>query len=195
MVLAGVLLVLVCFPLLRVLVRMFYKDGRLTFEAISKTLAVGDLGKLIFDTLVVVLSSSLLAVLVGFLLAWANTRTNARLGFLNSVFPYLPFLLPPIAGAVGWTMLFSEKAGLLNAWTRDVLGAVGINMESGPVDINSWYGLIFVYTVYAVPYVYMTVSAAMQGLDGSLEQASRVSGAGAVKTLRRITLPALAPAL
>jgi iron(III) transport system permease protein len=195
MVLAGVLLVLVCFPLLRVLVRMFFKDGRLTFEAISKTLAVDDLGKLVFDTLTVVLSSSVLAVLVGFALAWANTRTNARLGFLNGVFPYLPFLLPPIAGAVGWTMLLSEKAGLLNAWARDALGAVGVHLETGPLDINSWYGLIFVYTVYAVPYVYMTVSAAMQGLDGSLEQASRVSGAGAFRTLRRVTLPALAPAL
>jgi len=195
LVLAGVLLVLVCFPLLRVLVRMFYKDGHLTFEAISKTLAVDDLGELLFDTLVVVLGSSVLAVLVGSLLAWANTRTNARLGFLNGVFPYLPFLLPPIAGAVGWTMLLSEKAGLLNAWARDGLGAVGVHLETGPFDINSWYGLIFVYTVYAVPYVYMTVSAAMQGLDGNLEQASRVSGAGAFKTLRRVTLPALAPAL
>ena len=193
--LAGILVALVCLPLVRVVVNMFYKDGRFTLEAIQRTLAIEDLGKMVLDTVVVVLASSVLAVVIGFLLAWANTRTDARFGLINEIFPYLPFLLPPIAGAVGWTMLLSPQAGLLNAWLRDVLGLVGIPLESGPFDINSWYGLILVYTFYAVPYVYMNVSAAMQGLDASLEEASRLSGASAVKTLRRITLPALAPSI
>lgn len=193
--LAGLLVALVCLPLVRVVVNMFFKDGRFTLEAIQRTLAIEDLGKMVLDTVVVVLASSVLAVVIGFLLAWANTRTDARFGLINEIFPYLPFLLPPIAGAVGWTMLLSPQAGLLNAWLRDILGVVGVHLESGPFDINSWYGLILVYTFYAVPYVYMNVSAAMQGLDASLEEASRLSGASAVKTLRRITLPALAPSI
>ncbi|MFJ2506766.1 ABC transporter permease [Arthrobacter citreus] len=195
LVLAGVLVVLVCFPLVRVVINMFYKDGRFTLEAIQRTLAIEDLGKLIIDTVVVVMASSVLAVVIGFLLAWANTRTDAKFGVLNEVFPYLPFLLPPIAGAVGWTMLLSPQAGLLNSWLRDLLGLIGIQLESGPFDINSWYGLILVYTFYAVPYVYMNVSAAMQSLDSSLEEASRIAGASALTTLRRVTLPALAPAI
>lgn len=193
--LAGVLVVLVCFPLVRVVINMFYKDGRFTLEAIQRTLAIEDLGKLIIDTVLVVMASSLLAVVIGFLLAWANTRTDAKFGVLNEVFPYLPFLLPPIAGAVGWTMLLSPQAGLLNSWLRDLLGLIGVQLESGPFDINSWYGLILVYTFYAVPYVYMNVSAAMQSLDSSLEEASRISGASGLTTLRRVTLPALAPAI
>jgi len=193
--LAGVLVVLVCFPLVRVVINMFFKEGHFTLEAIHRTLAIDDLGKMVLDTVTVVLVSSLLAVVIGFLLAWANTRTDARFGVLNEVFPYLPFLLPPIAGAVGWTMLLSPQAGLLNAWLRDALGLAGIYVDQGPFDINSWYGLILVYTFYAVPYVYMNVSAAMQGLDASLEEASRLSGASALKTLRRVTLPALAPSI
>lgn len=189
------LIALVGVPLLKVVVDMFWKDGAFTTEAISRTLGIDGLGTLILHTLVVVLASSALAVVIGFLLAWANERTDARLGLINDVLPYLPFLLPPVAGAVGWTMLLSPNAGLANAWIRDGLGLVGIQMESGPFDINSWYGLIMVYTIYAVPYVYMNVAAAMSAFDGSLEEASRLSGANHLTTLRRVTLPALAPSV
>lgn len=195
LILAGILVALVCFPLVRVVLNMFYKDGRFTLEAIQRTLAIDDLVKLIVDTVLVVVTSSVIAVVIGVLLAWVNTRTDARMGLLNEVFPYLPFLLPPIAGAVGWTMLLSPEAGLLNSWIRDAFDLIGVTIESGPFDINSWYGLILVYTFYAVPYVYMNVAAAMQGMDSSLEEASRISGAGFLKTLRRVTIPALTPSI
>ncbi|GAA3668791.1 iron ABC transporter permease [Arthrobacter ginkgonis] len=192
---AVVLVALVSLPLLKVLANLFIKDGALTLDPILDTLAIPDLWKMIGDTLLVVLASSLLAVVIGFAVAWANERTDARFGLLNDVLPYLPFLLPPVAGAVGWTMLLSPNAGLLNAWIRGGLGLFGVELESGPFDINSWYGLIMVYTFYAVPYVYMNVSAAMQSMDSSLEEASRLSGASHFTTLRRVTLPALAPSL
>lgn len=192
---AGILVLVVCVPLLKVAVDMVWKDGAFTLVAFRRTLALPDLGKLVFDTLAVVLVSSVFAVIIGVLLAWANERTDARFGLLNDVLPYLPFLLPPVAGAVGWTMLLSPNAGLANAWLRDLFGLFGFHLESGPLDINSWYGLVMVYTFYAVPYVYMNVSAALMSFDGSLEEASRLSGAGYLTTLRRVTLPALAPSI
>lgn len=189
------LIAVVCLPLLQVVVGMVWKDGRLSFEAFERTLAIPDLGSLVFNTLALVVASSACAVVIGFLLAWANQRTDARLGILNDILPYLPFLLPPVAGAVGWTMLLSPKAGLLNAWIRDGLSLFGVEMDAGPFDINTWYGLIMVYTIYAVPYVYMNVSAAMESFDASLEEASRLSGASYLRTLRKVTLPALAPSV
>lgn len=192
---ACTLVLLVSVPLLNVAVDMFWQDGGFSLGAVRDTLAIADLGELILNTVVVVAASSVLAVLVGTLIAWANERTDARMGLLNDVLPYLPFLLPPIAGAVGWTMLLSPKAGLLNAWLRDGLELAGVHLEDGPFDINTWYGLVMVYTIYAVPYVYMNVSAALTTFDSSLEEASRLSGAGYLTTLRRVTIPALAPSI
>lgn len=192
---ACTLVLLVSVPLLNVAVDMFWQDGGFSLDAVRNTLAIADLGELILNTVVVVAASSVLAVLIGTLIAWANERTDARMGLLNDVLPYLPFLLPPIAGAVGWTMLLSPKAGLLNAWLRDGLELAGIHLEDGPFDINTWYGLVMVYTIYAVPYVYMNVSAALTTFDSSLEEASRLSGAGYLTTLRRVTVPALAPSI
>lgn len=195
LVVAVILVALVAVPLGQVLLRMFWVDGAFTMEPIRRTLAVPDLLSLVWNTVVVVLASSVLAVVIGFLIAWANERTDARMGLLNDILPYLPFLLPPIAGAVGWTMLLSPRAGLLNSWIREALALIGVNLEVGPFNINSWYGLILVYTFYAVPYVYMNVAGAMKSFDSSLEEASRISGASYFKTLRRVTLPALAPSL
>ncbi|MGO1181535.1 MAG: ABC transporter permease [Micrococcaceae bacterium] len=195
LVIAGVLVAVVCLPLVQVAIDMVWQDGQFTLEGFRRTLAIPDLGALVFNTLVVVLVSSVCAVIIGFLLAWANQRTDARMGILNDVMPYLPFLLPPVAGAVGWTMLLSPRAGLLNSWIRDFFELFGVHLESGPFDINTWYGLILVYTIYAVPYVFMNVSAALESFDSSLEEASRLSGASYLTTLRRITLPSLAPSV
>ena len=192
---AFALIAIVAVPLVRVLIGMFFVDGSFTLEPIRRTLAVPDLGSLLLDTLVVVVISSLVALVIGVLLAWVNERTDARMGIVSDALPLLPFLLPPVAGAVGWTMLLAPRAGLANAWIRDVLGFFGIPLDEGPFDINTWYGLIWVFAVYAVPFIYMNVSASLRNLDSSLEEASRLSGASAWRTLRRVTLPAVMPGI
>lgn len=190
------LIAIVVIPLGRVIIGMFWVDGQFTLEPIRRTLAVPDLGRLLLDTVIVVVASSLVALVIGVLLAWINERTDARMGILSDALPLLPFLLPPVAGAVGWTMLLAPRAGLANSWIRDALGFVGIDIgNSGPFDINSWYGLIWVFAVYAVPFIYMNVSASLRNFDSSLEEASRLSGASAWRTLRRVTIPAVMPGI
>lgn len=189
------LIAIVVVPLARVVIGMFWVDGQFTFGPIARTLAVPDLGDLILNTVIVVGGSTIVAVIIGVALAWLNERTTARMGIVGDALPLLPFLLPPVAGAVGWTMLLSPRAGLLNAWFRDFVAMFGIQMETGPFDINSWYGLIMVFAFYAVPFVYMNVSASLRTFDSSLEEASRLSGASAFRTLTRVTLPAIAPGI
>ncbi|WP_199432893.1 ABC transporter permease [Qaidamihabitans albus] len=190
-----VLIAIVMVPLLRMLVGMFWVDGELTTRPIRRTLAAPGLAELLLNTVIVVVASSAIALVVGVGLAWLNERTNARMGLLTDSLPLLPFLLPPVAGAVGWVMLLSPRAGLLNDWIRGALSVVGISVEDGPFDIHSWYGLIMVYAFYAVPFVFMNAAAGFRNLDSSLEEASRLSGAGMLRTLRRVTLPVVAPSL
>ncbi|GHE08347.1 ABC transporter permease [Klenkia taihuensis] len=195
LVIAAVLIGIVVLPLGRVLVRMFWVDGALTIDPIRRTLELPGLGGMLRDTLILVVASSVLAFVIGTTLAWLNERTNARMGLLTDALPLLPFLLPPVAGAVGWTMLLSPRAGLANSWLRDLLGLVGIDLREGPFDINSWYGLILVMAFYAVPFVFMNASAGLRNLDPALEEASRLAGASTWRTLRKVTLPATAPSL
>ena len=134
-----------------------------------------------------------IALFIGSVLAWLNERTDARMGVLTDALPLIPFLMPVIAAAAGWVSLASPRAGMLNSFIRVVLDKIGITLETGPFDIFTWYGLIFVYVLYLVPYPYLFVSAGLRNLDPSLEEQSRVCGAGLWRTLWRVTIPNVWP--
>lgn len=192
---AAVLALLSFLPLLAVLLRAFVVDGQLDLSALTETFATPGLGQTLINTFSVTIASGFIALLVGSTLAWLNERTNARLGLFTDSLPLIAFVLPPIAGSIGWVLLLSPGAGYLNVLIRNALAVVGIDMAEGPFNIYSWGGLVLVYAIYQVPFAFMFVSAGLKNMDASLEEASRVSGRGLVGTLLRITLPALAPAL
>ena len=56
-------------------------------------------------------------------------------------------------------------------------------------------GLILAHTVLAVPYVIVVVSAALERIDFSLEQAAWTLGAGKIKAFVKVTLPLIRPAV
>lgn len=189
------LALLAIYPLASVLVHIFYSDGHLTVSPTVRALGQQDVAGLVLNTVIVVTASTAAALLIGSVLAWVNERTDARIGLFTDFMPMAPFLLPPIAGAVGWVLLLSPQAGFANVVLRDVLGWIGISVGSGPLNIYSWYGLIVVYTIYQVPFAFMMVAAGLRNTDPSVEEQSRVSGAGPWRTLRRVTLPGMRPAI
>jgi iron(III) transport system permease protein len=186
---------LAVYPIGRVLVRLFVSDGRVDLSPIKDVFAQDDLWKVLGNTVLVVGCSTTVAVVVGSVMAWLNERTNARVGVLTDFMPILPFLLPAVAGSIAWVLLLSDRSGLLNAWLRDLLDHVGIHLTEGPFNINTYWGLIFVYSIYSVPFVYMLVSAGLRNLDPALEEQSRVAGASAWHTVRHVTLPGIRPSL
>lgn len=184
------------YPLFRVMLRLFFNEaGEFDLAALSSIFNQDGVGLLLFNTIVVVGASAICALIVGSILAWINERTDARMGMMTDVLPLVPFLVPPIAGAIGWVLMLSDRSGLLNATFRWMLGHVGIEMETGPLNIYSWGGMIFVYTIYAVPYVYLMVSAGLKNVDSAMEEQSRICGSGLLRTMRLVTIPAVRPSL
>ncbi len=180
------------YPLASVVVRLFWDDGSLDLSPITETFSQHGIWRVIGNTIIVVGSSGAIALVVGAWLAWVNERTDARMGLLTEAMPLLPFLVPPIAGSIAWVMLLSPAAGFVNSGFRSLVGS---NALDGPLTIYSWYGLILVYTIYQVPYAFMLASAGLRNMDPSLEEQSRVSGAGLLPTLRKVTLPGVRPSL
>jgi iron(III) transport system permease protein len=164
----------------------YYVDQVFRNAAVRKTLT---------NTAIVVVVSSTLATFVASILAWLNERTDASIGTVGRVMPLVPFLMPALAMPLGWLFLASPTAGALNVIIRSGLGQIGIEKTTGPLDINSWSGLIFLYTIFLCGFAYLVVSSSMRSLDSGLEEAAKLAGAGAVRTLFRIVLPALRPAM
>lgn len=196
-VVAVVFIFFFAYPLGRMLYGAFFKDGSFTTQAFAETFGDPDLGPLLLDTAIVTGVSSVVAMAIATLFAWLNERTDAAMGWVSRLLPLVPLMLPPIALSTGWFFLGHERAGLLNVGIRTVAGAIGIERwaETGPFNIGSWSGVIFVYTLYLVPFAYLLVAAAFRNFDASLEEASRVAGAGSWRTFRKISAPGILPAL
>jgi iron(III) transport system permease protein len=187
----AVLAFLIIYPLGRMLVRTFLVDGRLMLAPAAKLFAEPWLPTVLMNTAIVVVCSTILAVLVGGVLAWVNERTDANLGAWGFILPIIPLLIPNVALAIGWVFVAAPGVGFLNG----MLAALPAPLNGLQTNIYSWPGLIFVYSLNGVPFVYLILSAAFQNLDPALEEASRISGAGVRRTLLRISLPAIGPSI
>lgn len=160
----------------------------------ADALALPGTAKVFVDTIVVVTVATLCALVIAVGFAWLNERTNARLGFVAAFLPLIPLLVPSLASTIGWVFLAADRAGILNVMLRDLFGFAGLS-DTGPLDIYSMGGMVFLYTLNIVPFIYLPVSAALSRLDPSLDEASRVAGVGPARTLFKVTIPSIRPAI
>jgi iron(III) transport system permease protein len=131
---------------------------------------------------------TLLAVLIGLTFSWVVVRTDTPCKRFIAAASMIPLFVPPLVGAVAWSILASPKSGLLNT----ILNWMGISWR---FNAYSMIGLIVIFGIYYAPYVYMFTASALRNMDPALEEAAEVSGATAVRILFTITFPLIAPAI
>jgi putative spermidine/putrescine transport system permease protein len=77
-----------------------------------------------------------------------------------------------------------------------IITAVGIYFFMSSLNIaNSLLGLTLAHTVLATPFVVITVSASLTGLDADLPRAAASLGAGPFRIFHRIIMPLMMPGL
>ncbi|UFJ39381.1 iron ABC transporter permease [Brevibacillus humidisoli] len=106
-----------------------------------------------------------------------------------SVLAMVPMALPPLVGVLSFTFLYSESGIIPRAlqWL--------FQLEQVPFSLKGIWGVLVVHTFTMYTYFYMTASAAIKGLDPSLEEAAASLGAGRFTVWRRVILPMLTPAM
>jgi iron(III) transport system permease protein len=143
--------------------------------------------KVISNTLLVASIATVLAVLFGFIQAWILTRTEIpgrqRLERLME----LPYYMTPLIGALAWGVLLGPRTGLVNQVWR----SLGFTFDV--FNIYSPQGIAWVMALFEGTVAFVMISASMKSMDPSLEESSRVLGAGKLRTAIRITLPMVAP--
>ncbi|MGW5792220.1 ABC transporter permease [Saccharopolyspora sp. NPDC003752] len=149
----------------------------------------GSSGQALLLSLVSSLVSVFFCGVLGTLLAVLLHRFDFPGRRALSVFAVLPMALPPLIGAVSFVLLYSET-GIV---PRTLYALLGISPASTSVSGLAGVVLVHAFTMY--PYFYLSVSAALAGLDGSLEEAATNLGAGRARVWRTVLLPMLTPAL
>jgi len=153
-----------------------YSDGY-TWELVVNTFAIGAM------TLV-----GVMVVSVAF--AWLVTRTDIPFKGAIEVMVIAPYFVPAIVSGVSWSILGNPRNGLLNDWISSLAGR-----DMAPVNMYSRIGIAFVLVTYIAPMAFLLITPLFRNMDSTIEESSYVAGAGAARTLRKVTLPVLSPGL
>ncbi|MHB8091822.1 MAG: ABC transporter permease [Syntrophales bacterium] len=149
-----------------------------------------EFAKIIINTVIFTVGSAIVATALALFLAYLNTRTNIPFKFLFQIISLVPMMVPHILFAVSWVLLLNPTNGMLNLFLRQILGFEAISL-----NIYTLKGMILVEGLLDLPIAYLVIAPAMSSFDVSLEESSRVCGASNWRTLFRITLPVLRPAI
>ena len=135
-----------------------FKD-RAMFEALVNSIVLG-------------LSSSLAAAVIGTLGAVGFTKIQARTKNVVEYISMLPIMTPEIILGMVFMAFFSL-----------------LNLPFGMLT------LVLAHSAFCIPYVYMMVKARLVGIDKSLEEAAMDLGASPRRIFWDITLPLIMPAV
>lgn len=129
-----------------------------------------------------------IAVAIAFVIAWLLVRVRIPGHRLIEYSLWFSFFLPILPITVGWTLLLDPSHGLINEAARSLVGRPLVDLYSMP-------GITWVHlTASTVPIMTILLAPALRAMDASLEEAGDMAGASTAATMRRITLPLVAPA-
>ncbi|MET0396681.1 MAG: iron ABC transporter permease [Longimicrobiaceae bacterium] len=186
---ALLLLWLVLYPNLFVVRDSLAEGGRLTGEHWRRFWGSGtELGALWASVWISVLSV-LLSAAVGVPLAFLFSRWEFPGRRVLGGLAAMPVLLPPLVGTISFLFLYGES-GFLTRGVQLLLG-----MAEPPWRLAGPWAILLVHAYTMYVYFYLFTAAGLSRLDASYAEAAAALGAGRWTTLRRVTLPLLAPAL
>ena len=146
-------------------------------------------GQVVTDALRISVTTSLAATIfsavLGIPLAWVLARMDFPGRSLVRGVVMLPMVLPPVVGG----------AALLFALGRRGLAGAPLEAATGLVLPFSIWGVVVANTFVAMPFLVITVEAALRGMDRRYESAAAGLGASRWTVLRRVTLPMITPSL
>ena len=129
--------------------------------------------------------ATVLSIVFGVPLAWLLARVEFPGRSVVRALCTLSMVLPPVVGGVALFFALGRR------------GLVGQYLDRW-FDLRLPFttaGVVLAQTFVAMPFLVVTVEAALRQLDGRLEDASRTLGGSSWYTFRRVTLPAIRPAL
>jgi molybdate transport system permease protein len=131
------------------------------------------------------LTATMLSFLFGVPLAWVLARASFPGRRAVRALCTMSMVLPPVVGGVA--LFFSlGRTGLIGQYLYSWFGFM--------LPFTTW-GVIVAQTFVAMPFLVLTVEAALRQFDSRLDDAARTLGGSPWYVFRRVTLPSIRPAL
>ena len=177
-------------PLSYLLIRSLFPKGSFSLDSFKRVYTYDLNWTALINTVVISGLTTLFGVILAFPLAFLVGRTDMYgKKFFRTLF-VTTYMVPPYVGAMAWLRLLNPNAGVLNKFLMQIF-----NLPKAPFNIYTVGGIVWVLTCFYYPYAFITISRAMEKMDPSLEEASKISGASPIKTLMTITIPMMTPSI
>ena len=178
------ILILFCvYPIVRLLISCLTdKTGRLDLGNISYVFTKTDFFRAFWNSVKLGLFVGLMATIVGFVYAFAVTRTKLPGKKFFNIMAILPILSPPFVISLAVMLLFG-RSGLI---TKNLLHIRGNNIYG-----FTWLSIVQILSLF--PLAYLNLKGMLETLDSSVENAGRTLGASRLKVFLSVTLPLSLP--
>ncbi|MCO6003687.1 ABC transporter permease [Actinoallomurus purpureus] len=183
------MLVLFVYPILSTLfLSVKGVHGGLTLHWYADALSGANLAVLL-TTLRISAETSLISVVIGFLLAYAVSRLRPLWAGLVMLIIVVPHFISALVRTYGWIILLGDH-GVVNSVLVD------LHVPGAPFQLlYNEIGVIIGTTSVMLPYTVLLLYAVMRGVDRRLLAAAASMGAGRLVMFRRVYLPLVAPGL
>lgn len=170
----------------------FKEKSYIGFENYKSILSDSSYYIVLKNTIFIVFSSVGLSLVIGMLLALVLNNSN-HTNILRGLF-IIPWLIPGVVIGIIWKWVLATEAGVLNFIFR----AVGLTDTNFPFlsdqKITPWL-VVIVFIWSSVPYILVTVLAALQSVSQDLEEAAIIDGATATQRFFAIIIPIITPVI
>jgi len=138
-----------------------------------------------FNSMILGISTATIGTIVGFIFAYALTRTPLPFKNFFRLTITFPIISPPFVVALAAILLFG-RTGVLTPFLSTIIGKY---------SIYGFGGLVVVETIAYSPTAFLTLFGILQAIDPALEEASMDLGASRAKVFSTITLPLATPGI
>jgi len=158
---------------------------RTPWASVWSVLTDSDVGRALWLSIVCSLWATALSTVFGVPLAWLLATTDFPGRALVRALCTLSMVLPPVVGGIALFAAIGRR-GLFGQY------------------LDRWFGytipftttaVVIAQTFVAMPFLVLTVEAALRQVDGRYDDAARSLGASRWYAFRRVTLPTIRPAL
>ena len=146
----------------------------------------------LWNTVLLSVGSCIVAILFGGIFAFLITRTNLSCRkYLSSIFIF-PYIMPQWTLAVVWQNLFNSNA--VTGTSNGLLTSL-FNVQMPLWWCKGLFPSLIVLGLHYAPFAYILIGGIFRNMDANLEEAATILDTPKWKTMFRITLPMVKPAI
>jgi len=179
------LIVFVLFPLYEVFKSSFFIKNQLSFENYKAIFSKVYYYQPFLNSMLLGLSTATTGTFMGYVFAFAITRTPLRGKNIFRLVATFPIISPPFVVALAAVLLFG-RSGTLTPYIMKIIG---------DYSIYGYGGLVLVETIAYGPTAFLVLFGVLKAIDPALEEASMDLGASRWKVFKTVTLPLSIPGI